>query len=55
MSIRERSVQADMAIFSTKLSKQKTIFCSSQGISNTERNQLILNMCPSDEKNLTVC
>ena len=39
MSIRERSVQADMAIFSTKLSKQKTIFCSSQGISNTENTR----------------
>ena len=33
------SVQADMAIFSTKLSKQKTIFCSSQGISNTENTR----------------
>ena len=39
MSIRERSVQADMAIFSTKLSIQKTIFCSSQGISNTENTR----------------
>lgn len=39
MSIRERSVQADMAIFSTKLSNQKTIFCSSQGISNTENTR----------------
>ena len=39
MSIRERSVQADIAIFSTKLSKQKTIFCSSQGISNTENTR----------------
>ena len=39
MSIRERSVQADMAIFSTRLFKQKTIFCSSQGISNTENTR----------------